>query len=199
MLESMVEWMSYPLYYAYDGAPPPTRNGAAHATIYPYGPFPTGDGKTVMLGLQNEREWAVFCDKVLRAAGARDRRALFVQRRARTAAREELCAHHRRGLRDADGGAGRRAARRRADRQRRINDMADVWAHPQLQARAALDRGATRRRADAGAAAAGRRPTRSTPRMDAVPALGQHTARDPRRAGLQRGRDRATARQEGAT
>ena len=55
MLESMVEWMSYPLYYAFDGAAPPPRAGAAHATIYPYGPFPAGDGKAVMLGLQNER------------------------------------------------------------------------------------------------------------------------------------------------
>src|SRR5246500_3438127 len=57
MLESMVEWMTYPLYYAYDGAEPPPRAGSAHATIYPYGPFPAGDAKTVMLGLQNEREW----------------------------------------------------------------------------------------------------------------------------------------------
>ena len=65
MLESMVEWMSYPLYYAFDGATPPPRAGAAHATIYPYGPFPAGDGKTVMLGLQNEREWAAFCKLVL--------------------------------------------------------------------------------------------------------------------------------------
>ena len=40
MLESMAEWMSYPLYYAFDGAPPPPRAGASHATIYPYGPFP---------------------------------------------------------------------------------------------------------------------------------------------------------------
>jgi len=56
MLESMVEWMGFPLYYTLDGAPPPPRAGAAHATIYPYGPFPAGDGKTVMLGLQNERE-----------------------------------------------------------------------------------------------------------------------------------------------
>ena len=62
MLESMVEWMSYPLYYAFDGATPPPRAGAAHATIYPYGPFPAGDGKTVMLGLQNEREWGAFCE-----------------------------------------------------------------------------------------------------------------------------------------
>ncbi|MFM0236441.1 CaiB/BaiF CoA transferase family protein, partial [Paraburkholderia sediminicola] len=46
MLESMVEWMSYPLYYAFDGASPPPRAGAAHATIYPYGPFPAGDAKT---------------------------------------------------------------------------------------------------------------------------------------------------------
>src|SRR3954469_16140792 len=66
MLESLVEWTSFPLYYAFDGAPPPPRTGASHATIYPYGPFPTGaDGGSVMLGLQNEREWVSFCDKVL--------------------------------------------------------------------------------------------------------------------------------------
>jgi itaconate CoA-transferase len=66
MLESMVEWMTYPLYYAFDGGEPPPRAGAAHATIYPYGPFAAGDGRIVMLGLQNEREWAVFCAEVLR-------------------------------------------------------------------------------------------------------------------------------------
>ena len=59
----------YPLYYAYDGAPPPARAGASHATIYPYGLFPAGDGKTVLLGLQNEREWAAFCEVVLRQPG----------------------------------------------------------------------------------------------------------------------------------
>ena len=65
MLESLAEWMGFPMYYAYDGAPPPPRNAASHATIYPYGPFAAGDGGTVMLGLQNEREWRVFCEKVL--------------------------------------------------------------------------------------------------------------------------------------
>ena len=69
MLESLVEWMNYPLYYAYDGAPPPARAGASHATIYPYGLFPAGDGKTVLLGLQNEREWAAFCEVVLQQPG----------------------------------------------------------------------------------------------------------------------------------
>ena len=65
MLEALTEWMGYPLYYSLDGAEPPKRTGASHATIYPYGPFPAGDGKTVMLGLQNEREWKAFCTHVL--------------------------------------------------------------------------------------------------------------------------------------
>ncbi|WP_161955662.1 CoA transferase, partial [Escherichia coli] len=43
MLESLGEWMGYPMYYAYEGAEPPPRAGAAHASIYPYGPFPAGD------------------------------------------------------------------------------------------------------------------------------------------------------------
>ena len=54
--------MSFPMYYAYKGAEPPPRNGASHATIYTYGPFKARDGKTVMLGLQNEREWVQFCE-----------------------------------------------------------------------------------------------------------------------------------------
>jgi itaconate CoA-transferase len=55
MLESMTEWMSHPLYYVFDGAPPLPRVGAAHASIYPYGPFPRADGE-VMLGIQNQCE-----------------------------------------------------------------------------------------------------------------------------------------------
>ena len=89
MLESLGEWMSYPMYYAFDGAPPPARSGASHATIYPYGPFPAGDGHTVMLGLQNEREWAAFCDKVLQQPElARDPR--FAGNAGRSAERAAL-------------------------------------------------------------------------------------------------------------
>ncbi|MEO8565604.1 MAG: CaiB/BaiF CoA-transferase family protein, partial [Betaproteobacteria bacterium] len=89
MLESLVEWMSYPLYYAFDGADAPPRSGASHATIYPYGPFPAGDGKTIMLGLQNEREWSTFCERVLmRPDLASDPR--YASNSRRSAAREEL-------------------------------------------------------------------------------------------------------------
>ena len=65
MLEALAEWMGYPLYYTHFGGTAPARTGPNHATIVPYGRYETGDGKSIMLGLQNEREWAVFCEKVL--------------------------------------------------------------------------------------------------------------------------------------
>lgn len=65
MLEAMVEWMGFPLNYAYDGAEPPQRSGADHASIYPYGAFTSRDDKAIMIGLQNEREWLDFCRIVL--------------------------------------------------------------------------------------------------------------------------------------
>lgn len=74
MLESMVEWMGFPMYYTFHNAPAPTPTGASHAAIYPYGPFETGDGKTVMLGIQNEREWVKFCEVVLEPSLATDER-----------------------------------------------------------------------------------------------------------------------------
>jgi len=66
MLEALGEWMGYPMYYAAYGGKEPSRTGASHATIYPYGPFPSGDDKKVFLGIQNEREWIRFCQDVLK-------------------------------------------------------------------------------------------------------------------------------------
>ena len=134
MLESLVEWMSYPLYYAYEGAPPPPRTGASHATIYPYGPFPAGDGKTVMLGLQNEREWAAFCAKVLmKPELATDPR--YLNNSKRSAARDAL-----RALIVAEFAqlSADDVVRRLDDAQianAQVNDMKAVWDHPQLRAR----------------------------------------------------------------
>ncbi len=65
MLEALGEWMGYPLYYSKYGGSDPKRTGASHATIYPYGPFLAGDQKLVFMGIQNEREWANFCEIVL--------------------------------------------------------------------------------------------------------------------------------------
>jgi itaconate CoA-transferase len=134
MLECMVEWMTSPLYYAYNGAPPPPRAGAAHATIYPYGPFPAGDGKIVMLGLQNEREWVVFCDKVLKqpALAAEPR---FAGGAARNAAREEL----RKIIVAAFAPLTAAEVVERLDAAQianaRLNSLEEVWQHAQLRAR----------------------------------------------------------------
>jgi itaconate CoA-transferase len=173
MLESLVEWMNYPLYYSIDGASPPRRTGASHATIYPYGPFPAGDGKNVMLGLQNEREWAAFCDKVLlRPELAKEER--FSSNSKRSAARDEL----RQIIIDTFSGLTAEQVIERLESAQianaHLNTMQDVWDHPQLKGRKRW------REIDT---AVGKVPallppgswTECEPRMDAVPALGQHT------------------------
>ncbi len=173
MLESMVEWMGYPMYYAFEGAAPPARTGASHATIYPYGPFPAGDGKVVMLGLQNEREWQTFCTKVLESPElAADPR--FDSNARRTAARDALRAI----IVDAFArfSAGQVVARldEAGIANARMNTMDEVWAHPQLKARERWTEVGT---------PAGLVPTLlppgmsrdDDPRIDPVPALGAHT------------------------
>ena len=173
MLEAMTEWMGFPLYYALDGAEPPPRAGAAHATIYPYGPFPTGDGRTVMLGLQNEREWQRFCAQVLRQpALAQDPR--FDTNPKRVAARDALRAV-------IDGVFATLSAAQVIERleaaqiaNARLNTMADVWAHEQLHAR----RRFTEVASPVGPLPALRPPALPDdfePVMGAIPAVGQHT------------------------
>lgn len=173
MLESMVEWMGFPMYYAFDGAAPPVRAGAAHASIYPYGPFPVGGGSTIMLGLQNEREWRVFCVQVLRQAElAEDPR--FISNSLRTANREALRALIVAAFADL---SIEQVTQRLEDAQianARVNDMAGVWAHPQLQARQRWSQVDS----PAGALPALLPPASSNafaPRMGAVPAVGQNT------------------------
>ena len=139
MLEAMAEWMGYPLYYAFGGAPPPPRVGAAHATIYPYGPFPSSDGE-VMLGIQNEREWSAFCAVVLRQPGLRDDER-FSSNSRRVAHREALRAI----IVEVLGALTREQVLERLDEAKianaSVNDMAGLWNHPQLAAARALDRG----------------------------------------------------------
>jgi itaconate CoA-transferase len=65
LFDSLAEWMGFPAYYTGYGGKPPARSGARNAVIAPYGPYTAGDGKIVYLGLQNEREWARFCELVL--------------------------------------------------------------------------------------------------------------------------------------
>jgi itaconate CoA-transferase len=173
LLETMVEWMSYPLYYAFEGASAPPRAAASHATIYPYGPFRAGDGKFVMLGLQNEREWAAFCEKVLRQPLlARDTR--FSSNARRTAARAEVDAIVEEAFAPLTAGEVMARLEVAGIANARMNDMHDVWAHPQLAARGRW----TEVETPAGKVPAllpPAFPDDVSPRMDPVPALGEHT------------------------
>lgn len=179
MLESMVEWMGFPMYYAYNGAPGPKPAGAAHASIYPYGPFETGDGKSVMLGIQNEREWAVFCAKVLgdeelatdprfcnnslRTENREELRGLICKAFVKLTAPEAVAKLDEAGIANAN-----------------VNDMRGVWDHPQLRARGRWTEVDT---------PAGRVPALIPPgvpspgtcngveaRMNSVPKVGEHNA-----------------------
>lgn len=135
MLESMAEWMSFPLYYTFDNAPAPTPSGAAHATIYPYGPFECGQGGSVMLGVQNEREFANFCAKVLGdAALATDSR--FSTNSSRTKNRAELKLEIDRVFSQLSTAQVIERLDDAAIANASVNDMQGVWNHPQLRARA---------------------------------------------------------------
>ena len=173
MLEALGEWMGYPLYYAYEGAAPPPRTGASHASIYPYGPFPAGDGGAVLLGVQNEREWKQFCDIVLANP------ALATDPRFDANAKRN---EHREALKDiiyqTFAALSTEQLVARLDQAQianaRMNDMAGVWAHPQLQARGRWATITT----PAGEVPALLPPGRNSAydyRMDPVPAVGEHT------------------------
>ena len=173
MLESLSEWMGFPLYYAYEGATPPPRNGASHATIYPYGPFPVGKNDTVMLGLQNEREWQVFCEKVLfQAELAKDPR--FSNNSQRNENRNALKAI----IDQCFSALTIQEVEERLDvaqiANARMNDMAGLWNHEQLKAR---------HRWQLVGSPVGDIPALLPPgknsayeyRMDPIPSIGEHT------------------------
>ncbi|MBM3363614.1 MAG: CoA transferase, partial [Betaproteobacteria bacterium] len=182
MLESLVEWMGYPMYYAMDGAQPPARTGAAHATIQPYGPYATGDGATVILGVQNEREWQRFCEQVLEQPSliTDPRFESVAQRSAHQAALKTLIVSAFSSL-TAEQVEHRLDAAQIA--HARMNTMGDVWAHPQLRARGRW----TTVDSPAGLLPALKPPADQSgfePRMDAIPRVGQHNEAILRELGL---------------
>ncbi len=175
MFEALGEWMAHPLYYTHFSGQAPPRSGPDHATIVPYGRFRTGDGKDLMLGIQNEREWIAFCEKVLDqpalAKGARyDNNTKRNERRAEVVALIEqvfsaLTAEQVVAKLDAAGIANAR-----------INTPEEVWQHAQLKAR--------NRWREVGSPV-GSLPTLLPPvtmsgfeaRLDPIPAIGEHTER----------------------
>lgn len=134
MLESMAEWMGFPMYYAYNGAPRPSPNGASHASIYPYGPFEVANGQAVMLGVQNEREWANFCNRVLELPGlSSDERFMTNSLRVQNSELLKSIIHKRFSTMTATEVTEKLDGAAIANAQ--VNQLKDVWHHPQLRAR----------------------------------------------------------------
>ena len=173
MFEAMVEWMNQPLMWEHFGGTPMQRAGTDHAIIVPYGRFTAGDGKDVMFGIQNEREWASFCAKVLEQPElATD--PLYNNNSKRLAAREALIALINQSFSrlTAEQVVARLDAADIANA--RLNTPMEVWDHPQLKARKRWREVAT----PAGRVAALLPPVTTSGyevRMDAVPAVGEHT------------------------
>jgi itaconate CoA-transferase len=173
MFEALGEWMGFPAYYAAYGGEPPPRSGAYHATIVPYGPFRAGDGGTVFLSIQNEREFGRFCDAVLRNGTLRDD-ARFASGPARLKNREAMHAEIDKAFAQLKTAEVVERLEAAGIANARLNSMAEFWRHPQLAARGRW----TKVGSPAGDIDALKPPFNLSgfePRMDPLPALGEHT------------------------
>lgn len=173
MFESLGEWMGFPAYFtAYGGAAPP-RSGAHHATIVPYGPFKAGDGGTVFLSIQNEREFERFCDGVLLNSGLKND-PKFSTGPARAQNRDAMHAEIEKIFLKLTAEEILQRLEQADIANAKLNSMQEFWDHPQLEARDRWREIGT----PAGPVEAMKPPFNIDgfePRMDAVPALGEHS------------------------
>src|ERR1700712_49924 len=134
LFDALVEWMSQPMYYGGYGGPPPARTGARHSTIAPYGPFTAGDGGTVLLAVQNPREWQRLCEIVL------DREDLvadprFATNPDRVANRDELEAIITSVAAGLSAGELEERLQSAGVAYARMNGVDQLWLHPVLVGR----------------------------------------------------------------
>ncbi|MEV8592583.1 CaiB/BaiF CoA-transferase family protein [Streptomyces sp. NPDC052012] len=174
LFEALAEWMGQPAYYTRYGGNQPPRLGTQHATIAPYGTYEAADGREVLFSIQNEREWAALCTEFLGRPELTDD-PRFATGSDRVAHREEL-----------NVVIAERFARSDADELLKdleaigiacagVNDIAAFLDHPVLAARdrwgeVAVPGGAMVEALLPPADLAG-----LPPRMDPVPAVGEHT------------------------
>lgn len=183
LFEALAEWMGFPAYFTGYGGRELPRAGARHASIQPYGPFRTGDGGTVQLGIQNEREFARFCSDVLERPELLDD-PRFVSNDARVAHTHALSAVIEEAFAPwtVDEVVARLDAAQIANA--RLNTVQELVDHPSLAARD--------RWRDIGSPVGPLRAlvppatlSGTEPVMGDVPALGEHTDAVLARAGLE--------------
>lgn len=173
MLDAMSEWMTQPYYYSAHGKRPPRRTGARHASIAPYGPYRCGDGDTLFIGVQNDREWTILCHRILQRPDLIDD-PRFVHNAERVVHDELLTSIIEAALEDSTAEAAAMLLDSAGIANARVRTAADLGGHPQLAGRRrwrSID-------VPGGTVEALLPPAmlaRHEPVMGAVPALGEHT------------------------
>lgn len=176
LFEALAEWMGQPAYYTRHGGTQPPRVGTQHATIAPYGAYTAADGKDVLFSIQNEREWAALCEQFLRRPGLVDD-PRFATGSDRVAHRDELNAIVAERFGELDSGEVMKLLDDAGIANAGVNDVQEFLDHPVLSARNRW----RDVRIPGGAVVPALLPpadlTGTAPRMDAVPAAGEHTER----------------------
>jgi len=173
MFEALGEWMGFPANFTAYGGDAPPRSGAHHATIVPYGPFRAGDGGTVFLSVQNEREFKRFCETALLNPSLPGD-ARFSSGPARVHNRDAMHAEIDKTFRALETEQILERLDQAGIANAKLNSMQEFWDHPQLEAR---DR--WREIGSPGGPIEAIKPPfnldRFEPRMDPIPALGEHS------------------------
>ncbi|MGW7088518.1 CaiB/BaiF CoA transferase family protein [Streptomyces sp. NPDC054871] len=177
LFDALAEWMSQPAYYTRYGGTQPPRVGARHATVAPYGPFTASDGKDVLLSVQNEREWAALCEQVVGRPELTDD-PRFATGSDRVAHRDELDAIISARFAELGSDEAMELLDRANIANAGVNSVAEFLDHPAL-----IERDRWREVAIPGS----QDPVQAlvppadlsgvAPRMDPVPAAGEHTER----------------------
>src|SRR5665647_2792819 len=118
MLESLGEWMGFPMYYAWYGGQSPERSGASHAAIAPYGPFPCAGGEQVFLDIPELATDERFVTNSLRVAHREDLNAEIARAFSTVTAADAIDRLEAAGIANA-----------------RLRDLAGLVDHEQLAAR----------------------------------------------------------------
>ncbi|MGW2340508.1 CaiB/BaiF CoA transferase family protein [Streptomyces sp. NPDC001661] len=175
LFEALAEWMGQPANYTRYGGTQPPRIGTQHATIAPYGAYTARDGKQILISVQNEREWRALCEQFIeRPELASDPR--FATGSARVAHRDELNVVIAERFLACDGADAAKVLDAAGIANAGVNDVAEFLDHPVLSGRGRWHEVGT----PGGPVQALRPPADLAgiePRMDPVPALGEHTER----------------------
>jgi formyl-CoA transferase len=173
LFDSLAEWLGQPMYYSeYSGAQP-ARTGTHHPTIAPYGEYRCRDGRSVILAVQNEREWATFCTSFL-GDPSLTTDARFANNSARVRHREallDIVGRHVEGL-DSEQVVSQLDELGIANAQQ--NDVSQLLRHPALSGRERVQ-GFGSPVGELYGPVSPISLSDSQPRMDAVPDVGEHT------------------------